>query len=64
LSPWPRFLGAVPPSEARFKTVKVLLKDNPDLCFSKDSLGTPLHWAADNGHKDVAELLRQNGGHE
>jgi ankyrin repeat protein len=41
--------------------VKALLKDNPDLVFSKDGFGwTPLHWAADTGHKDVAELLLAN----
>jgi ankyrin repeat protein len=41
--------------------VKVLLKDNPDLVFSKDNVGmTPLHWAAAQGHKGVAELLLAN----
>jgi ankyrin repeat protein len=25
---------------------------------------TPLHEAAKEGHKDLAELLRQRGGHE
>jgi ankyrin repeat protein len=25
---------------------------------------TPLYYAASNGHMDVAELLRQHGGHE
>jgi ankyrin repeat protein len=25
---------------------------------------TPLHKAVAGGHKDVAELLRQHGGHE
>ena len=41
--------------------VKALLKDNPDLVFSKDTNGTtPLHWAAINGHKDVASLLLAN----
>ncbi len=41
--------------------VKALLKDNPNLVFSKDNGGeTPLHWAADGGHKDVAELLLAN----
>ena len=41
--------------------VKALLKDNPDLVFSKDNDGTtPLHYAAFNGHKDVAELLLAN----
>jgi ankyrin repeat protein len=38
--------------------VKALLKDNPDLVSSKDSYGlTPLHYAAWQGHKEVAELL-------
>ena len=38
--------------------VKALLKDRPDLVFSKEMVGgTPLHCAAQNGHKDVAELL-------
>ena len=41
--------------------VQALLKDNHDLVFSKDNNGgTPLHWAALNGHKDVAELLLAN----
>ena len=32
---------------------------------AKDNNGkTPLHWAARRGCKDVAELLRQHGGHE
>ena len=38
--------------------VKALLKDNPDLVFSKDSIGqTPLHYAAYWGYKGVAALL-------
>ena len=38
--------------------VQALLKGNPDLVSSIDQWGeTPLHWAADRGHKDVAELL-------
>ncbi len=38
--------------------VTALLKQNPDLVFSKDDGGeTPLHLAAANGHKDVVELL-------
>jgi ankyrin repeat protein len=42
--------------------VKALLKDNPDLVFSKDNKygGTPLHLAAATGHKDVAKLLLAN----
>jgi ankyrin repeat protein len=38
--------------------VNALLKGDPDLVFTKDSLGmAPLHWAAERGHKDVAALL-------
>ncbi len=42
--------------------VQALLKNNPDLAFSKDGNGaTPLHLAAARGHKDVAELLLAHG---
>ena len=38
--------------------VKTLLKDNPDLVFSKDKINyTPLHVAALKGHKDVMKFL-------
>jgi TonB family protein len=44
--------------------VKSLLKDNPSLVSSTDNYSdycyTPLHWAANEGHKDVAELLLTN----
>ena len=44
------------------RMVKVLLKRNRDLVFSKDERGaTPLFWAAFYGHKDVAEFLLANG---
>jgi ankyrin repeat protein len=38
--------------------IKALLKKNPELVFSKDSIGwTPLHYAAYSGQKGAAELL-------
>jgi ankyrin repeat protein len=42
-------------------TVKALLKKNPNLVLSKDNFGwTPLHYAALQGHRDVAKLLLAN----
>jgi hypothetical protein len=43
--------------------VKSLVKEHPDLVSSQDELygQTPLHIAAFNGHKDVAEFLLANG---
>jgi len=47
--------------EGDLKEAKALLKHNPDLVFSKDHEGrTPLHAAAWQGHKNVAELLLAN----
>jgi ankyrin repeat protein len=38
--------------------LKALLKDNPELVFSKDSKGeTPLYRAVHGGYKDVVKLL-------
>jgi hypothetical protein len=42
--------------------IQVLLQENPKLAFSKDKgLVTPLHWAADWGYKDIADLLLAYG---
>src|SRR6516225_6857823 len=49
---------AMPSVSGDLGKVKALLKDNPDLVFSKDDQGmTPLHWVAQLGCKDAAELL-------
>ena len=43
------------------ENVRRLLKDSPELVFTKsDSGDTPLHWAALRGHKDVVALLLAN----
>ena len=43
------------------ENVNSLIKENAGLVFSKDDNGaTPLHYAAQNGHKEVAALLLAN----
>jgi ankyrin repeat protein len=46
----------------KLEKAKALLKANPDLVFNQASYAsqTPLHLAAEYGHKDVAELLLDN----
>jgi ankyrin repeat protein len=42
--------------------VTALIKDSPGLVSAKDNMGmTPLHVAAKNDHKDVADFLLANG---
>ena len=44
--------------------VELLLANKAEV-NAKDIGGlTPLYWAAEKGHKDVVELLRQHRGHE
>jgi ankyrin repeat protein len=41
--------------------VTAMIQADPTLVFKKDSYGaTPLHWAAMNGHTDIAQLLIAN----
>lgn len=42
---------------------EVLLANGADV-NAADKKGTPLEWAIHTGHTDVANLLRQHGGHE
>ena len=59
----PAFCGEIHDAaqDGALRKVKALLKDDPDLVFSRDRDGmTPLHWAEREGHKDMAELLLAN----
>ena len=47
--------------DGNLEKVKALIKNNPDLVFSKDDFGhTPLYLAAASGRKNVVELLLAN----
>jgi ankyrin repeat protein len=51
--------------EGRKEVVVVLLASKADVNAKDKKHGwTPVRWATAGGHKDLAELLRQNGGHE
>jgi ankyrin repeat protein len=59
----PAFCGEIHDAaqDGALRKVKALLKDDPDLVFSRDRDGmTPLHWAEQGGHKDMAALLLAN----
>jgi ankyrin repeat protein len=60
----PAFCGEIHDAALRgdLAKVKALLKDHPEIVSSKDDNGvTPLHRAAEYGHKDMVELLLANG---
>jgi ankyrin repeat protein len=42
---------------------EVLLANGADV-NAADKMGTPLAWAIHTGHTDIANFLRQHGGHE
>jgi ankyrin repeat protein len=44
--------------------VKSLPADKAEVNARDKDGWTPLYEAAQNGHKDIAELLRKHGGHE
>jgi len=50
--------------EGRNDVVEVLLGSKAEINAKTKTGVTPLHLAAEYGHKDVVELLRQHGGHE
>jgi ankyrin repeat protein len=43
---------------------ELLLANKADVNATNNNGETPLHLAALKGNKEVAELLRQHGGHE
>lgn len=54
-------ISAVMGGEFEVKRVKELIKSDPKLISSRDSIGTPLHYAAYYCNKGAMELLLNNG---
>lgn len=50
--------------EGHKNMVELLLSKGAEVNAVDDGGSTPLSWAVSMGHNDVAELLRQHGGHE
>jgi ankyrin repeat protein len=47
----------------RKDVVELLLANKADVNARDTNNLTPMQWAAPSGHKDVADLPRQHGGH-
>jgi ankyrin repeat protein len=43
---------------------ELLLANKAEVNAKANDGDTPWHYAVFNGHKDIAELLRQRGGHD
>jgi len=46
------------------RMAELLLANKTEVNATNNEGETPLHVAVAKGHKEVAELLRQHGGHE
>jgi ankyrin repeat protein len=51
-------------SKGHKDVAELLLAKKADVNAADTDGHTPLSWAVHTGHTDVAELLRQHGGHE
>ena len=57
-------IGLVPVKTRIREIAALLLAGKADINAKAKTGGTPLHEAENNDHKELAEWLRQHGGHE